>query len=175
MPDETKKPEKPDTTPRNVPPERIESVSRNALGQLEVRVKGCAEPIKEARVARCFPWSLPETYVALRDKDGKEIALLKTLEPLDPASCETVERELQEKVFNPRILRVVRSVMEFGVISITAETDRGEVTFQVRSRDDIRTLSETRALFRDADGNTYELHDLNALDAASRKEMVQFF
>jgi hypothetical protein len=49
------------------------------------------------------------------------------------------------------------------------------VTFQVRSRDDVRVLSSTRALFRDADGNTYELADLNALDAAGQKWMQNYF
>jgi hypothetical protein len=64
---------------------------------------------------------------------------------------------------------------EFNIVSLTAETDRGEVTFQVRSRDDIRYLSPTRALFRDPDGNTYELEDITQLDPASRKHLSHWF
>ena len=59
--------------------------------------------------------------------------------------------------------------------SITAETDRGRVIFQVRTRDDVRVLSATRLLFRDADGNTYEVADSSALDAASRKFLQDYF
>ena len=153
----------------------IDRVWRNEAGQLVARVKGREAPVTDARVAYCFPWSLPERYIAIRDKDGKEIALLGTLAELDPASRAAVEEELREKVFHPAITRVVDLKSEFGVISITVETNRGRVTFQIRSREDVRVLSPTRALFRDADGNTYELADLAALDPASRKTLAEYF
>lgn len=153
----------------------IESVAYNDLGQVVVRVKERETPVAEAKVARCFPWSMPDSYIALRDKEGKEIALLKTLDELDSGSRDVVLRELRDKVFIPRIRRVIEHREEFGVTSITVDTDRGAVTFQIRSRDDIRTLSERRAIFRDADGNAYELHDLDALDAPSRKCLQEYF
>ena len=153
----------------------IEKIWRNESGQLVANVKGREAPVTDARVARCFPWSLPDRYIAIRDKDGKELALLQTLAELDPASRAVVEQELHDKVFKPAITRVIAHKSEFGVISITVETSRGEVTFQIRSRDDVRALSPTRALFRDADGNTYELADLNSLDPASRKILADYF
>jgi hypothetical protein len=153
----------------------IEKVWCNEVGQLVAHVKGREAPVADARVARCFPWSLPERYIAIRDKDGKELALLETLAELDPASRAVVEQELEDKVFKPTITRVVDHKSEFGVTSITVETHRGRVTFQIRSRDDVRVLSPTRALFRDADGNTYELTDLRALDPASQKWMGEYF
>ena len=90
-------------------------------------------------------------------------------------SRQLVEQELREKAFSPRIQAVLDYKDEFGVVSISARTDRGDVTFQIRSRDDIRLLSPTRALFRDADGNTYELPDLAALDPASRRYLEEYF
>jgi hypothetical protein len=153
----------------------IESITWNSVGQLVVRVKGREQPYVEAKVAKCFPWSVPETYISIRDKDGKEIALLNSADELDAVSKEALLRELRDKMFAPKILRVKDYKDEFGVTSVTAETDRGLVTFQIRSRDDVRVLSSTRALFRDADGNTYELADLNALDAAGRKCMQDYF
>ena len=154
---------------------RIERVERDTAGRLVVHVEGRDEPLVDARVARCFPWSIPDSYVSIRDKDGKEIALLKSLEELNGDSRKIVEQELRDKVFNPMIRRVIEFKTEFGVTSITAETDRGEVTFQIRTRDDVRVLSPTRALFRDVDGNTYELADLYALDPASRKHLYHYF
>jgi hypothetical protein len=153
----------------------VKSVWRNEAGQLVVHLDGRGEPVVDARVARCFPWSLPEAYIAIRDKEGKELALLRTLDDLDPASRAVVHRELADKIFNPKIHRITDHRNEFDVISITATTDRGEVTFQIRSRDDVRLLSDSRALFRDADGNTYELTDLAALDPASRKWLEDYF
>ena len=155
--------------------EDIEEISRNATGQLVVRVRGRAEPVVDVKVVRGFPWSKPGEYVGILTKDGKELALFKTLDGLRPEIRETLLAELRDKVFNPRILRLVDFQNEFGVTSIVADTDRGRVTFQIRSRDDVRVLSPVRALFRDADGNTYELADLSALDPASRKHMEQYF
>jgi hypothetical protein len=155
-------------------PAALRSLTRNALGQIVAQLDG-REPVVDVRVARCFPWTLPDTYISLRDSLGKELALLKTLDELDAASRQLVEQELREKAFSPRIQAVLDYKDEFGVVSISARTDRGDVTFQIRSRDDIRLLSPTRALFRDADGNTYELPDLAALDAASRRYLEEYF
>lgn len=153
----------------------LQSLSRNESGQLVVRLKGQGEQLVDARVARCFPWSMPETYISVRNREGKEVVLLKTLDGIDPASRELILQELHDKVFNPKISRIIEHKNEFGVTSIKAQTDRGEVTFQIRSRDDIRILSSTRLLFRDADGNTYEVADASAMDSASRKFLETYF
>jgi hypothetical protein len=64
---------------------------------------------------------------------------------------------------------------EFGLSSMSAITDRGEVFFQFHGRDDVRLLSPTRALFRDVDDNTFELPDVRELDQASRKMLRRYF
>lgn len=155
--------------------EAVESLELNALGQTVLRLRGREEPLLDVRIVRCFPWSLPDTYVSILDKDGKEVALLRDLERVPAEAREIIRRELRDKAFNPQIRRVLACKSEFGVTSITAATDRGEVTFQVRSRDDVRILSARRAIFRDADGISYELPDLHALDTASRRHMQDFF
>ncbi len=156
-------------------PPVIEKAAVNAAGQLVLHLRGRPEPIVDVRAARCFPWSTPENYISLRDPAGKEIVLLESLAELDAATRAVIERELADKVFNPKIRRLVSYKSDLGVTEITAETDRGLVTFHVRSRDDVRMLSATRALFHDADGNTYELPDLDALDAQSRKWLLEHF
>ena len=153
----------------------IDGIERNEIGQIVVRLKGRPEPVVDARVCRCFPWSLPDQYISIRNKDGKEVALLRTLDEVPPKERALILEELQDKVFSPRIQRVVASKSEFGVTSITAMTDRGEVIFQVRSREDVRVLSSTRALFRDVDGNTYELADLTRLDKTSQRYLAEYF
>ncbi len=168
---------------QNAPQAVIEKVSRDALGNLEVRVKGRTDPVKDARVSRCFPWSLPDTYISIRDGDGKELTMLHSLDELDPQSRAVIEEELHDKVFNPVILRVMEhkrdfgasSKRDFGVRSFSVETNRGEVTFHIKSRDDVRILSPVRALFRDPDGNIYEVPNLAALDEHSRKVMEEYF
>lgn len=152
----------------------IEKITRNEAGQIVIHLSGQGGPVTDAVVARCFPWTLPESYVSIRDRKGKELALLETLEGLDPTSRAVVEDEIRDKIFNPKILRIAAHTREFGVTSIAAETDRGEVTFEIRTRDDIRILSPTQMLLRDADGNAYEVPDISRLDAVSRKYLEEY-
>ena len=154
---------------------RVRRIERDADGRLVLHVEGRDEPIVDARLARYFPWSLPGAYVSVLDADGHEVVMLRTLDGLDDASRQLAEEELRDRIFNPKILRVLKYEREFGISSITAETDRGEVIFQFRGRDDVHLLSPTRALFRDVDGNAYELPDLTKLDPASRKHLHAFF
>ncbi len=105
----------------------------------------------------------------------EEVEEPKELDELDDASRELAEAELADKIFNPKILRIVSHKREFGVTTLHAQTDRGRVEFQFHGRDDIRILSPTRALFRDVDGNTLELPDITQLDPLSRKFISRYF
>jgi len=159
-------------TPAEAP--AVEKIVRNEAGQLVVHLRGQTEPVVDAVVARCFPWALPGRYISIRDRKGKELVMLKTLADLDHTSRRLVEEEIRDKIFSPGIARILSHKREFGVTSITAATDRGQVTFQIRTRDDVRVLSPTRLLFRDADGNTYEIADLDRLDPASRRYAEEY-
>ncbi len=154
---------------------RVARVERNPEGQLVVHLADGDGPLVDARAARYFPWSNPDVYVSIRDSDGGEVAMLKTLDELDPVSRQLVEAELADKVFNPKITRILKYTREFGISAMTAETDRGEVIFQFNGRNDVRVLSATRALFSDVDGNTYEVADLTQLDPASQRHLHPFF
>lgn len=150
-------------------------LERNARGELVARLPGRDELLKDVRVARCFPWSQVERFLSVRNADGKEIALLETLDAVDPDTRRIIEEELAEKVFVPKIRRIADYKAEFGVVSVSAETDRGDVSFQLRNRDDVRVLAGGRALFRDVDGNVYEVTNYSALDRASQKHIEEYF
>ncbi len=157
------------------PGERVSRIERNAVGQLVVHLAGGKPPVTDVKLTRYFPWSMPEAFISVRTSQGGEVALLADLDQLDPASRAIVEAELRDKVFNPKLLRILDYNHEFGISSMTAQTDRGRVIFQFRGREDIRLLSPTRALIRDVDGNTYELPDLDGLDPASRSHLSRYF
>ena len=153
----------------------LSRLDRNSKGELVAHVEGADEPLENVKVARCFPWSLSDRYISIRSSEGKEIVLLKTLDVVSAKTRKLIEEELRDKVFIPRIERITKYSDDFDVVSITAETDRGPVTFQMRSRHDVRGISPTRAIFRDVDGNLYEVSDFNGLDRASQRHIEQFF
>jgi len=154
---------------------RLEGLTRDEKGLLVARISGRKEPVEDVRVARCFPWSLPESLISLRDKDGKELVLLETLEGLSDEARELIEKELRDKVFAPQIRRILSFRERFGITTVKAETDRGEVTFQLRHREDIRALSSTRCILKDVDGNVYEVPDITTLDPASQRQLSTYF
>ncbi len=154
---------------------RIRRIERNSAGDLVLYLRGPDAPTVGVTLVRCFPWTLPESYISVRSADGREIVILKTLEELDRPTREVVEDELRNRTFNPKILRILEYEHEFGISSIRAETDRGTVAFQFRGRDDVRFLSPTRVLFRDVDGNTYELPDTRLLDRISQEHLNRYF
>ncbi len=153
----------------------VERVWREKAGAVAVKLRERDQPAEEVRVRRCFPWSMPDRYISILDKDGKELALLASLDELDIASRAVVDAELRDKVFNPRITRLLDCKSEFGMLSLSAETDRGNVTFQVRTLDDIRMLSPRHMLLRDADGNSYEVTDVDALDRRTQRLLREHF
>ena len=153
----------------------LKRLERNARGELVAWLNGSDTAVEKVSVARCFPWSALEEYISIRDKDGKELVLLGRLSDVDAPTAEIIRRELHDRFFVPRIRRVVDYQAEFDVVSITAETDRGEVTFQIRNRDDVRQLSPVRAVFRDVDGNIYEVDDYTTLDRASQRHLEPYF
>ena len=161
-------------TPTNLTAKMIDRIDRNSAGKLVVHIAG-QEPVVGARLARYFPWSLPDAYISVRDADNHELVMLRELDELDDASRSIAEHELADKIFNPKITRITAHKREFGVTTINAITDRGPVEFQFHGRDDIRILSPTRALFRDVDGNSLELPDIDQLDAVSRKYIARYF
>lgn len=163
-----------DNTTETTPP-RVERIERNDAGRLVVYITGRDEPIPGARLARYFPWSLPGAYISVRDADNHEVVMLNELDELDDASREIAEAELADKIFNPKITQIISHKREFGMTTIQAMTDRGRVEFQFDGRDNVRILSPTRALFRDVDGNTLELPDLNQLDPVSRRFVNRYF
>ena len=153
----------------------VRQIERNTKGQLVVHLEGRDEPVVDVRLARYLPWSMPNAYISLRNSDGDELVMLRSLEELDHASRQVVEQELADKIFNPKIVRILSHKREFGTTTVTAETDRGEVTFQFHSRDDVRVLSATRALFRDVDGNTLEVADVSKLDPITQRFLQRYF
>ena len=153
----------------------LRKLERNSRGELVAHLAGRDEPVANVTVAQCFPWTVRDRLISVRDKEGKELVLLRGLDAIDPASREIIQDELRDKFFVPKVRRILDYNAEFGVVSISAETDRGEVMFQIRNRDDVRLLSPVRALFRDVDGNVYEVEDFSALDRSSRRDLEQFF
>jgi hypothetical protein len=119
-------------------------------------------------VERCFPWSLPDEYLSIRDKDGKELLTLRRLADSPEDVRRLVSEELGVQEFIPRIRRILSVEDSFDVMIWKVETDRGPIEFLVKEDEDIRALEDDRAVIRDHRGMVFEIPSLSALDPRSR-------
>ena len=61
----------------------IDRIERDPEGHLIAHVVDWAEPIVDVKIARYFPWSMPNQYIAVCDAEGREVATFKDLAALD--------------------------------------------------------------------------------------------
>ncbi|MGB9594736.1 MAG: DUF1854 domain-containing protein [Candidatus Poribacteria bacterium] len=126
----------------------------------------------EVKPVMSFPITDSESYVSLYEiidgKRGKEIGIIENIEKLDNESKKLLKTELKREYFMPRIIKINSMTESHGVMKFDVETDKGRRVFETRYKEDIRRISSSRIIIRDADGNRYEIRDQNELDPRSQ-------
>lgn len=128
------------------------------------------ETFKELELHRLFPVTGLRRYIALVDKNGDEVAVIRNIDELLPDSKKAVEDCLNEYYMIPRITRFIEMSEKFSIWIWTAETDRGICSFEIRNHlTAVKPLYDGRILIKDANDNRYEIPDVNKLDKKSLK------
>jgi hypothetical protein len=123
---------------------------------------------------RGFPISDPDRWISICDAQGRELTFVEDLGTL-PAETRTVlERDLARREFVPLIRRIFSVPADTEPTQWEVETDRGTTRFMLNTSDDVRRLSDDRALVIDSQGVRYLVDDLSRLDAASRRILERF-
>ncbi len=118
---------------------------------------------------RLFPITGVSKYITLLDDDGNEVAVIRDLATLPKEDRDIIAGCLDEYYHVPKILRITGSQERFGMIKFFCETDRGEVTIEIRNIvHQIKLQYGMRVLIRDNDDNRYEIPDLGAIDKKSK-------
>lgn len=126
------------------------------------------EKFTELELHRMFPITGLTKYIALLDKEGNEIAVIRNIDDLMPESKKVVENCLREYYMIPRITRFIKMSEKFKIWMWTAETDKGICTFEIRNHiTAIKPLYDGRVLIKDANDNRYEIPNVNDLDKKS--------
>ncbi len=126
------------------------------------------EKFTELELHRMFPITGLTKYIALLDKEGNEIAVIRNIDDLLPESKKVVENCLTEYYMIPRITRFIKMSEKFKIWMWTAETDKGICTFEIRNHiTAIKPLYDGRVLIKDANDNRYEIPNVNELDKKS--------
>jgi hypothetical protein len=149
-----------------VAPERVR-VWEDDRHVFHVSVDGQAND--KVRPRRVFPISGRADYVSFLDEMDKEVCLLACPHRLDKESRKALEHALARTYYAPKILRVDSITEMMGVSTWQVQTDHGYASFEIVDRHHhIRSLPLGRYVLTDADGNRFEIEDLNALDVKSQ-------
>ena len=142
----------------------------NAWGQLVLTLFDGAVH-EDVEPFRCFPWSSPETAIALVSRDGHELVNLPDLALLQAETRQLLEQDLAEREFVPVIQRIAKSSGLWPPCVWDVITDRGPSRVTIDSEDDVRKQSSHGALIADASGVRYLIPDARKLDHASLRHL----
>jgi hypothetical protein len=135
-------------------------------GQLAVERDG--EKIA-VTVRRCFPWSEPGRHFSLRNMEGDEVALVSSLDELDPDSRRTLAAALAEAGFVFRITRLEAVKEELEIRTWRVETQQGTRRFQTARDEWPRDVPGDGFLVRDVAGDLFWIPPMDELDDKSRE------
>jgi len=161
---------------RYLDPARLE-ISMHDEG-LRVVVDG-KEVYDHVRAYACFPISNPHRYISLRigvtALEQREIGIVRDISHLPDPQKKLIQEALARRYFLHIITKIYRLREEFGFLYWDAETDKGRRNFPVRRHDQgsVREFEgpggKVGWTIIDSDRNRYEIPDIDALDAASRR------
>ncbi len=114
-----------------------------------------------------FPHSVRDRYISLRDMDGYELGIIRSLGDLDKDAREFIEEELRKRYVTPVIVEIKSISDEFDIVQWEVETDRGPRTFVTHSLYECLNESANSLIVTDMENNRYEIHDRSQLDSHS--------
>jgi len=123
-----------------------------------------------------FPVAYSQGYVSLvyspRDDEEIEIGIIKNLNDFPPADAALVREALNRRYFVHTITHIRHIGWKYGLVSVDAETDKGDVSFLMRWQHD-RAVDYGRRgkVLIDVDDNRYLIPDLEQL---SQREFDEF-
>lgn len=121
---------------------------------------------------RAFPFEDKFNYISINDKDGKEIALIKSIDDIEENQRKYIIDELDRKYYSPTIKKIISMKERFGFSYWKVLTDTGERTFTIQDTyRSIHKISITHIFMTDVDGNRYDIPDIEALDHKSYKKI----
>lgn len=124
-----------------------------------------------------FPLTSPEEFISIREADekAKEIGMIEKLSALPKDQQEMIREQVRLRYFMPVITKVLDIKDEYGHAYWHVMTDFGACRFTTQmSGDAVISLSDSRLLVTDIDGNRYEIPDFYQLSVMERKKLDLF-
>ena len=123
----------------------------------------------EVYVKQCFPWSHPEEFLSLRDKDDNEVCLIDCLGDLASETQEILRRYLDVIDFVLLVEKVIDIEEDVELRQFRVKTIQGERVFQTKLEDWPEVMDDGSILIEDLAGDLFKIKSLKFLDEDSKK------
>ena len=121
---------------------------------------------------RMFPFTEPWSDLSVQNMEGEEIGLIASLDDFSTDTAGMLRSEIEKKYFIPTIYSILELKEKFGISTWKVTTNVGPVSFTVHDTYRSMTFSGNGRIFiLDADGNRYEIPDVNKLDSKSYRKI----
>ena len=128
-------------------------------------------------VYRTFPVTMPDEFISIREANEKarEIGVIEKLSALDPEQAKMLKEQLDLRYFTPEITKIFDIKTEYGYGYFHVMTTYGECHFTIHNGgSSVVSLTDTRIVINDLDGNRFEVPDIMKLTVAERKKLDLF-
>ena len=135
------------------------------------------ETYDRVSVYRTFPVTMPEEFISIREANEKarEIGVIEKLSDLDPEQAKMLKEQLDLRYFTPEITKIYDIKTEYGYGYFHVLTTYGECRFTIHNGgSSVTSLTDTRVVINDLDGNRFEVPDIMKLTVAERKKLDLF-
>jgi hypothetical protein len=113
---------------------------------------------------------MDDRFIGFFLPDGTELGMLENVEDLGPGSRQNLQEELDKIYFWPRILDFGEIAEEHGMLRGEIRTTSGTRPIEIRGwRENVRILSNNRAIVEDVHGNRYMVDDWRRLPKLTRE------
>ncbi len=122
-------------------------------------------------VKRAFPFEKPEEFIVLTDSEGKDQGFIRALSERREEEQILLRKELARRYFMPQIKKIFKITDRFNFSYWKTDTDKGTLEFSVRDTNRSIVHLGKRLIITDADGNRYEIPDIDKLQSTDRKKI----
>ena len=146
---------------------------RNANGFLGLELRG--EYHKRVQLSRALPFSAPEQYICVADMEGKEIAVLESLDDFEAGQKELLEAELGIRYFYPIVTQVKSIKEKMGSYYLDLAIGEYKKTIAVKDiSKNLKQLGGGKIVLTDVDGNRFMIPDVYQIQKKSLQMMEPY-
>lgn len=130
---------------------------------------------KRIALRRILPYTMPDDYISVCDKEQKEIGIIKAISEYPEEQACILREELERRYYCPRIKTILSVKEKMGYVYFEVLLEKGDKSFALKDvSKNIRRIDEKRLMLFDVDGNRYVIDDLEALDVKSRRNIEPY-